>query len=75
MRTFLHALIVGPDDKPDEQALISIFATLVFLGLIVYTTVKLGQAFEGDKFALGIAGLGAHRWASAKANTSEQGGQ
>ena len=75
MRAFLAALLVGPDGKPDEQALISIVATIIFLGLFVYTVVALKQAFDADKFGLGLGGLAAHRWASAKANVTEQGTQ
>lgn len=72
MRAFLSALVVGPDAKPDEQALLSIVATLVFLGLIVYSVVWLGHEFDGEKFAICVAGLGVHRAASAWGNSKEQ---
>lgn len=72
MRAFIRALLTGPGGDPDEQALISIVATVFFLGLFAYTVIILKQAFDADKFGLGLGGLAAHRWASAKANATEQ---
>ena len=71
MRQFVRDLVVGPDGKPDEQALISIVAAVVFFGLVVFTVIWLKHEFDMQQFGIGLVGLGAHRGLSAYGNAKE----
>lgn len=71
MRDFVRALIVGPDGKPDEQALISIVAAVVFFVLVIFTVIWLKHEFDMQQFGIGLAGIGAHRLTSAIGNAKE----
>lgn len=71
MLDFIKGLFLGPDGKPDEQALISMGGAAVLLGLEVYNVAWLHQPFDMQSFGIAVAGIGVHRAAMGFANAKE----